>query len=108
MRQRRKITQLQIFIARNIVNLADGREHLRLLDCVDAQVRFQIQIQSKHVERVTGFLYYQGQDALLHRIARGCRGFKILSNFGDARRRHCVSHTQRAVNYFQIRGATAR
>ena len=79
MRQRREVTQLEIGIARDVVHFADGGEHVRLLDRIDAQVRFEIQIQIQQVRRVAGLYRQQGQDTLLHRIAgpilfSGCRG----------------------------------
>ena len=36
-RQRREVTQLEVLVAFDVEPLADGREHLRLLDRVDAR-----------------------------------------------------------------------
>ena len=47
--QRRVVAQLQRVVALDPVRLADRREHLRLLDRVDPQIRLQIQI---HVQQV--------------------------------------------------------
>ena len=68
MRQSWEIAQLAVFVARNVVDLADGGKHLCLLDRIDAQVRFQIQIQIEHVDRVTGLLGYQSEYSLFHRV----------------------------------------
>ena len=65
-RQRRKVAQLEILVARNVVDLADGSEHLRLLDGVDAEVGFQIEIEIQHVLGIAGLLDHECQDALLH------------------------------------------
>ena len=48
-RQRREIAQFQILVTRNVVRLADGGEHFRLLDGVDAEIGFEIQVQIQHV-----------------------------------------------------------
>ena len=48
-RQGREVAQLQVLVARDVVGLADGREHLRLLDGVDAEVGFQVEIEVEHV-----------------------------------------------------------
>ena len=44
--QRGEIAQLEIGIASDSVGLPDGGKHLRLLDGIDAQVCFEIQVQS--------------------------------------------------------------
>ena len=69
MRQGRIVAQLAVLVARNVVDLADGREHLRLLDGVDAEVGFEVEVQIQHVFRIAGLLDHQGQDAFLHGIA---------------------------------------
>ena len=68
-RQGGVIAQLAVLVARNVVSLADGGKDLRLLNCVDAQICFEIEVQIKHVHRITGFLGYQSQHSLFHRIA---------------------------------------
>src|SRR5579864_3419326 len=78
MRQRRVIAQLAAFIARDVVDLANGREHFRLLYGVDAEVRLKVQIEIKHVPGITSLLDDKGQHTLFHRIGelvlsgRGC------------------------------------
>ena len=68
-RQGRVIAQFAVLVARDVVDLADGREHLRLLDGVHAKVCFQIEIHVQHVFRIAGLLHHQLEDAFLHRIA---------------------------------------
>ena len=63
------IAQLPVLVARNLVSLADGGKDLRLLNCVDAQIGFEIKIQIEHVNRITGFLGYQTQYSFFHWIA---------------------------------------
>ncbi len=72
-RQRGIVAQLAVLVARNVVDLANGREHFRLLDGVDAEVGFEIEIEVEHVGGIAGLLHHQRQDALLHGIARCCR-----------------------------------
>ena len=51
------IAELAIFVARNVVDFADGGEHLGLLDRVDAEIGFEVEIEIEHVGRVAGFLH---------------------------------------------------
>ena len=100
-RQRRIVAQLAVLVARNVVDLADGREHLRLLDGVDAEVGFEIEVQIQHVFRIAGLLHHQLQDAFLHGLAGvsvwrsgnavlvqpagRCRQSSTAGSFGDGR-----------------------
>ena len=86
MRQGGIVAQLAVLVARDVVDLADGREDFRLLDGVDAEIGFQIQIEIEHVLGIAGLLDHQGQDALLHRIA-----------VGTALRRSAVSAQRRSL-----------
>ena len=70
-RQSRVVAQLAVLVARNVVDLADGGEHLRLFDGVNPEVGFEIEIQIQHVFRIAGLLHHQGQNAFLHGIAVG-------------------------------------
>ena len=63
------VAQLPVLIARNVVDLADGREHFGLFDGVDAEVSFEIEIQIQHVFRIAGLLYHQRENAFLDGIA---------------------------------------
>ena len=73
MRQRRIVAQLAVLVARDVVDLADGGEHLRLLDGVDAEVGFEIEVEIQHVLRIAGLLDHKRQNAFLHRIASAVR-----------------------------------
>ena len=81
MSQRGVIAQLAILIARNVVCGSDCGKHLRLLHGVDAEIRFEVQIEIQHVFGIASLLHYQSEDAILHGIARyalrrcrnGCR-----------------------------------
>ena len=73
MRQGRIVAQLAVLVARNVVDLADGREHFCLLDGVHAEIGFQIEIDIQHVLRIAGLLDHQGKDAFLHRFASAVR-----------------------------------
>src|SRR5208337_495915 len=57
------VAQLAVFIAWDAVDLADGGEHLRLLDRVNAEVRFEVQIQVQHVSGIASLLDRQVQNA---------------------------------------------
>ena len=72
-RQRRVVAQLAVLVARDVVDLADGGEHLRLLDGVDAEVGFEVEVQIQHVFRIAGLLRHQGQNAFFDRLAFGDR-----------------------------------
>ena len=56
MSERGIVAELAIFVARNVVDLADRGKHLRLLDSVDAEIGFEVQIEIEHVGRVAGLL----------------------------------------------------
>jgi hypothetical protein len=68
-RQGLVVAELAVLIARDVVDFADGGEHLCLLDGIDAEVGFQVEIDIQHVLRVAGLLDHQGENALLHRLA---------------------------------------
>src|SRR5689334_1612043 len=71
MRQRGIVAQLAVLVARNVVDLADGREHFGLLHSVNPEVRFEIEIQIQHVSWVASLLHGQGEDAFLYGFGRG-------------------------------------
>src|SRR5271157_2285389 len=75
------VAQLAVLVARDVVDLADGREHFRLLDRVDTEISFEVEIHVQHVLWVTRLFHHQREDAFLYRIA--CRGLLCR------RRRHC-------------------
>ena len=74
MSQGRKVAQFQIVVARNVVGRPDGREHFRLLDRVDPEIGFKIQIEIQHVGWIAGFLGNDLHDLHLHVIHRTNRG----------------------------------
>ena len=69
--QCREVAQLEILIARNVVCRPDGREHLRLFDGVDAEVRFQVEVKVQHVLGIAGLLGYDLQHFVLNGVVRG-------------------------------------
>ena len=76
-RQGREIAQLEIGIARDVVSLADGGKQLRLLDGIDTQIGFEVEIQVEHVSRIAGLFHHQFQDAIRDRVAGGLlRGWR--------------------------------
>ena len=64
------VAQLAILVARDVVDFADGGKHLCLLDGVDAEIGFEIEIQIQHIFGIAGLLYRQSQDALFDRVFR--------------------------------------
>ena len=48
------IRKMQIFAAGDAILCANGREQLSLLDSVDTEIGFQIELQVKYFDRVTG------------------------------------------------------
>ncbi len=69
MRERGIVAQLAILVARNVIDLANGGEHFRLLDRVDAEIGLQVEIQVQHVFGVSRLLDHQSQDAFLDGIS---------------------------------------
>ena len=84
--QRRVVAQLQRIVALDPVRLTDRREHLRLLDRVDPQVRLEVEIHVQQIRRVARLLSHHRQHPRLDLIGRrrlsrsGCR-----SGFGRRR-----------------------
>ena len=70
MGQCREVTQLEILIARNVVCSPYGRKHLRLLDGVNTEVGFQVEVKVEHVHGVAGFLGYDLQNFVLDGVVR--------------------------------------
>ena len=68
MRESRKITELEILIARDVVRLADGGKHLGLLDGVDTKIGFQIEVEVEHVRWITRFFRHDFENPLLDGI----------------------------------------
>src|SRR3954463_6786708 len=73
MRQCWVVAQLASLIAGNVVDVADSRKHFGLLNGVDAQIGFEGEVEVEDVRGIAGFLYGQGQDALLDLVSDGWR-----------------------------------
>ena len=67
--QRGIVAQFAAVITRNAVDLADGGEHLCLLDGIDAKVGFEIEIQIQHVPGIASLFDREVHNALFHRVA---------------------------------------
>ena len=61
----RVVAQLQGVVEGDPVGLADGREHLRLLDRVDPQIRLEVEVHVQQIRRVTRLLGDDRQHPLL-------------------------------------------
>ena len=70
--QRRVIAQLAGLVPRDLVRLADRGEDFGLLDGVNAQVSFEIEIQIEHVDGIAGFFCDQSEHFLFDSIALLC------------------------------------
>ena len=68
MGQRREIAELHVGIARDAVCFPDGGKHLRLLDGIDTQVGFEVEIGIEHFFRIPGLFGHNRQDFLADRI----------------------------------------
>jgi len=68
MRQRREIPQFQIVLARDVIRCANRSEHFRLLNRIDAKIRFKIQIEIQHIRGIAGLLGNDFHNLGLHRI----------------------------------------
>ncbi|HXP46779.1 MAG TPA: hypothetical protein VN810_05845, partial [Terriglobales bacterium] len=66
-----EVTQLEILVTRNPVRGADGSKHLSLLDGVNAEIRFQVEIEVQHVLGIAGLLGHDLQHFLLDGVFRG-------------------------------------
>ena len=62
MAERRVVAQLDGVVAFDPEAFADGGEHLGLLDRVDAEVGFEVELEVEHVGRVAGRVGHQGDD----------------------------------------------
>ena len=67
-RQRRVIAQVDPLLQRNRKGLANGRKRLRLLDRIDPQVGFHIQVEVQHILRVACLVRHHDQHFFHHRI----------------------------------------
>ena len=67
------VAELDLVVAFDPEALADGGEHLGLLDGVDAEVGFEVEVEVQHVGRVAGLVGHQGEDLGLHIDAAAAR-----------------------------------
>ncbi len=74
-----EFAQLEILIARYVICRSNGGEHLCLFDGVDAEVRFEIEIQVQHVFGIARLLGHDLQNFFFDRVVRGrlgCDGWR--------------------------------
>ena len=67
--QRRIVTEVDTFLNRNGERLTNGGKGFGLLDRVDAEIRFQIQVEVQHVLGIAGLLGHDTQDLLDHLVS---------------------------------------
>ena len=70
MRESGEVAEPHVLIALDAEALPHRREHLGLLDRVDAQVGFQVEIEVEQITRVAGKPLDNIQNGLLHRVSR--------------------------------------
>ena len=80
--ERRELAEFQVLIARDVVVTANLREHLGLLDRIDAEVGFEIQFEVEHVGRIVRLLGNDADDLRLDvvggsRLERRSYGFRF-------------------------------
>ena len=64
----RIVAQLQVVAARDVEGAADGLEGLGLLDRVNAQVGFHVEVKVEHLQRIAGLLSHDGQHLVHDRV----------------------------------------
>ena len=119
--ERRIVAQLQRIITLDPIRLTNRREHLRLLDRIDPQIRLEIEIHVKQIRRITRLLsnYRQhtrldlavrrrGNDRRglwlrrgdwLRRGGRGRCGHRLGRGYGRrGGRRRLVRHSRTLIN----------
>jgi hypothetical protein len=69
-RERGKVAQLQVLIARYVVRRAHRGKHLRLFHRVDSEIGFQVEIEIQHLLGIASLLGNNVQDSLLDRFVR--------------------------------------
>jgi hypothetical protein len=69
-----EVAQLHVFIAWDVVGSADGGEHLRLLDGIDSEVGFEIEVKVEHVDWVACFFGDDCEDLLFDGVIGGGYG----------------------------------
>ena len=64
------VAESEGFVAFDAVGLADGGEHFGLLDGVDAEVGFEVEVEVQQVRGVAGLFGHHGEHRCLHVVAR--------------------------------------
>ena len=82
MGQRRELAELQVLVARDVVVSADRREHLGLLHRVDAEVRFEVEVERQHVGWIVGLFRDNPYNLLFDVVCRnrcrlGCARYRL-------------------------------
>ena len=72
MTQRREVVERHVLGRLHVEVLGQLAEQLRLLDAVDAQIRFQIGVELDHFRRIAGLLDHE-VDQELFQLAPGSR-----------------------------------
>ena len=67
--QRRVVAQAQTFHLRDAERFTHRSKRLCLLDRVDAQIRFQVEIEVQHILWIAGLLCHDTEDGHGHRVA---------------------------------------
>ncbi len=68
------VAEFEVVVAGDVLGFADGGEDFGLLDGVDAQVGFEVEVGVQEVGGVAGLLGDDGQDAVEDRVAGGGGG----------------------------------
>ena len=86
-----EVAEPHVLIAGDAELLAHGGEHLGLLDGVDAQVGFEVEIEVEQFGRVAGHVRDDLHDLADYRVLGGCRGSRgrCLRSGGCCGRRCC-------------------
>ena len=66
-----EVAQLQVLVAFDVEPVADGGEHLGLLDGVDAEVGLEVEVQVEQLGGVAGHLGHDGHDGVGDLVGRG-------------------------------------
>ena len=109
MRERRELAELEVFITRDVVVSTNSREHLGLLDRIDAEVGLEVEIQVEHVGRIVGRLGHNSNHHLFD-VVGSCRRGRCLDNnrFRHIPRRRCFHRSDRLRRSQRLYRSTLR